>query len=167
MEKNCEACGRPFKRKPKDSDKQWDNRAFCSVSCGNLMKSTLPTHLYFWKYAERKAPEECWPWNGVVDQHGYGRVNFMTSTFKAHRVSYEMANGPIDDGMIVRHKCDNPNCVNPHHLEAGTQKQNMKDAAKRGRLNPRSLLNLRPGASGYYGAGPKTNKEIRNERKRK
>ena len=81
----------------------------------------------------------------------------MTSKFKAHRVSYEMANGPIPDGLIIRHKCDNPNCVNPKHLESGTQKDNMLDASFRGRINPKSLLNLRPGEKGVYGAGTKSN----------
>ena len=123
------------------------------------MKKAIPTHLYFWKYANRKGDEECWPWDGVVDHNGYGRVVFMTSVYKAHRVSYEMANGPIPDGLLVRHKCDNPNCVNPNHLEVGTHADNMADAVKRGRLNSKSLENLRPGAKGSRGAGPKSNGE--------
>ena len=157
MEKICEGCGRTFKKKPKDSARQWDDRSFCSLPCVNLLVRTMPTHLYFWKYARRLDESECWPWTGVVDQHGYGRVQFMTSKFKAHRVSYEMANGPIPDGLIIRHKCDNPNCVNPKHLESGTQKDNMLDASFRGRINPKSLLNLRPGEKGVYGAGTKSN----------
>lgn len=157
MEKLCEACGQPFNKRPRDSARQWEDRAFCSLPCANTMKNTMPTHLYFWKYADRRGDDDCWPWNGVCDQHGYGRVNFMNSKFKAHRVSYEMANGPIPLGLIVRHKCDNPNCVNPRHLEVGTQKDNMKDALIRGRLNPKSLENLRPGQKGFHGAGPTSN----------
>jgi hypothetical protein len=89
----------------------------------------------------------------------------MTSKFKAHRVAWEMFNGPIADGLIVRHKCDNPNCVNPKHLEVGTQKQNMMDASARGRLNPKSLENLRPGHVGFHGAGPVSNGGKNNGRK--
>ena len=155
MEKTCEACGQPFKKRPRDSEQQWSDRAFCSIPCANVMKKAMPTHLYFWFYAEKRGPDKCWPWRGVCDQHGYGRVLFMTSVFKAHRVSWEMANGPIPDGLIVRHKCDNTNCVNPNHLQTGTQKENMLDASSRGRLNPKSLLNLRPGEKGFYGAGSK------------
>lgn len=164
MEKNCEVCGGTFEKRPRDSATQWANRSFCSLRCANKVKKVMPTHLYFWKYAERKGIDDCWPWRGTCDQNGYGRVVFMTEKFKAHRVSYEMANGPIPDGLIIRHKCDNPNCVNPNHLEAGTQKDNMQDASKRGRLNEKSLLNLRPGTKGVRGAGPKSNGEIKNVR---
>ena len=154
MEKKCEACGQAFRKRPKDSKAQWADRAFCSLSCANRVKKTMPTHLYFWKYAKRKSDDECWPWTGSCDQYGYGRIPFMASQMKSHRVSYEMFNGPIKDGLVVRHKCDNPNCVNPRHLEAGTQKENMLDASRRGRLNPKSLENLRPGMKGFRGAGP-------------
>ena len=83
----------------------------------------------------------------------------MTSIFKAHRVSYEMFHGPIPEGLLVLHSCDNPNCVNPFHLEAGTQQKNMKDAYTRGRLSLNSTKNLRPGEKGFYGAGPISNGE--------
>lgn len=161
MEKICETCGSVFYKKPKDSLAQWANRSFCSIKCSNVQKNVLPTHLYFWKYAKMCGSEECWPWTGTTDQYGYGRVVYMTHYFKAHRVSYEMKYGPIPVGMIVRHKCDNPNCVNPNHLEIGTQKDNMQDASKRGRLSPKSLENLRPGKKNFYGAGPKSNKELK------
>ena len=52
---------------------------------------------------------------------------------RAHRVAYERFNGPIRKGMIVRHTCDNPACVNPGHLITGTQKDNMDDKVKAGR----------------------------------
>ena len=134
---------------------QWEDRSFCSLPCANIMKKTIPTHLYFWKYTERNGVDDCWPWLGTKDQHGYGRVPFMTAKFKAHRVSYEMAYGPIKDSLIILHDCDNPNCVNPKHLVMGTQKKNMQDASMRGRLNPKSLLNLRPGQKCAHGAGKK------------
>ena len=53
-----------------------------------------------------------------------------------------MANGPVPEGMSVRHKCDNPSCVNPDHLEVGTQADNMKDMQDRGRH--RAGIRLKP-----------------------
>ncbi|USL89391.1 HNH homing endonuclease [Bacillus phage vB_BceH_LY2] len=55
-----------------------------------------------------------------------------------HRYIYMLFNGEIPDKNVIRHKCDNPACINPSHLEIGTQKDNMKDAEKRNRAKIRS-----------------------------
>jgi DNA-directed RNA polymerase specialized sigma subunit len=52
---------------------------------------------------------------------------------RAHRISWEIANGPVPDGLFILHKCDNQGCVNPAHLYAGTQQQNVRDRAQRKR----------------------------------
>jgi len=54
-------------------------------------------------------------------------------TVRAHRVMYECTKGPIPPGMVVRHTCDNPACINPDHLIIGTHKDNSQDMVKRGR----------------------------------
>lgn len=81
----------------------------------------------------------CWEWTGSRLPGGYGQFTEHTAegrrTRYAHRLSYEVHVGPIEDGLQVRHTCDNPPCVAPHHLVAGTRSQNMQDAVRRGRMN--------------------------------
>ncbi len=91
----------------------------------------------FWSKVDRSG--DCWLWTGARHARGYGAVmvgsrrdGTRRMTY-AHRISYELTNGPIPSGMLVRHACDNPPCVNPAHLLAGTQTDNMRDAAERGR----------------------------------
>jgi HNH endonuclease len=77
-------------------------------------------------------------WNCVSHGHngnGYTTVQRNKKRVYTHRYIYEHENGEIDDNMVIRHKCDNPSCINPEHLEIGTQKQNIKDMQLRGREN--------------------------------
>jgi hypothetical protein len=83
-------------------------------------------------------PSGCHIWTGTTNQHGYGilRANGRKHA-KAHRVAWEYASGrPIPDGMVVMHKCDVPCCVNPDHLQIGTQSENLRDmfAKRRGKI---------------------------------
>lgn len=118
---------------------------------GEIIKPLIERFLSF---VDKKSETECWNWTGAKAL-GYGILakGWKQTPYKACRLSYELFVGPIPNGLYIRHKCDNPACVNPNHLEPGTQKQNMQDASKRGRLNPISLKNLRPGAKGILGAG--------------
>lgn len=79
----------------------------------------------------------CWVWQGRSRSGScrkYGRIKVDKKVVPAHRYSWELHNGQkIPDGMIVMHKCDNPECVNPDHLMIGTHQQNMNDMVKKGR----------------------------------
>jgi len=75
---------------------------------------------------------ECWEWTGTRT-NGYGEAFYNGKKGAAHRLAYEKWVGPIPEGLLIRHKCDNPPCINPDHLEPGTIKQNAEDMVRRGR----------------------------------
>jgi len=90
---------------------------------------------FFERYAARidRGPG-CWLWTGASAAGGYGHSHRDGRHFYAHRAAYEAMHGDgTADGMVVRHKCDNPPCVNPSHLEVGTHADNARDCLRRGR----------------------------------
>lgn len=78
-------------------------------------------------------PDVCWEWSGTRNR-GYGIVRDGRRQRGAHVVAWERANGScLLNGYVIRHKCDNPPCVNPAHLEIGTHADNAQDAVMRNR----------------------------------
>jgi hypothetical protein len=77
----------------------------------------------------------CWVWLGSRTYNGYGEFR-ITHTHKilAHVFTYRLFCGAKPKGMDVCHRCDNPSCVRPSHLWIGTRSDNMRDAAKKGRI---------------------------------
>jgi hypothetical protein len=105
----------------------------------------------FWALVRVSGEGDCWLWSGAKCDRGYGNVRWgprgKTKQLKAHRLSFEYANGKIPDDLCVLHKCDTPLCVNPAHLFLGTRADNNADKVAKGRqphhrgeTNPRAKL---------------------------
>lgn len=117
---------------------------------GKVVRESL--EIRFWKKVDKSGDNECWNWTGAKTSKGYGGIGRGGRAGKfelAHRVSYELAYGEIPDGLHVLHSCDNPSCVNPAHLRAGTCSENIQEAFDKGRKtapilfgeqNPKSKL---------------------------
>lgn len=93
-----------------------------------------------WSRVDRSAgPDGCWPWTGARLPHGYGRMGVGSRreqtrrTELTHRIAYAVHTGEDVSGLVVRHRCDNPPCCNPAHLQLGTMADNTQDMISRGR----------------------------------
>jgi len=76
----------------------------------------------------------CHNWTRAKTGSGYGAIVINQRTMCAHRIAFELANGPIADDAFVLHNCDNPACVNPAHMRLGTHEDNMHDKVLRNRV---------------------------------
>lgn len=142
----CETCGKEFEWRKHDSQKP---ARFCSRKCTNKDFGILGNkERIFWSIATEEQKRErlkmffeskvvrkegCWDWKGSLDKNGYPQLYFGNTKAKGHRVSYEIYNGIIPDGLCVCHSCDNPKCTNPEHLWLGTKQENTEDEVKKGR----------------------------------
>ncbi len=89
----------------------------------------------FWALVDQRSSDECWDWQDTLTKGGYGQFRVNYRALQATRVSYYLTHGVDPMELVVRHKCDRPICVNPNHLELGDQRDNMRDAVERGRMN--------------------------------
>jgi hypothetical protein len=113
----------------------------------------------FWRRVLIGTSDGCWNWCGRKSPKGYGRWEHDGRIIGAHRFAYMLTKGVIPDGLMLRHSCDNPGCVNPAHLEPGTARQNAADAIERGRfckgerngrakLTPQEVISIRANPAG-------------------
>lgn len=125
----CILCGTEYYAPPSHRGR----RQYCSHACKGKMQSEnmkRPLAERFWEKVEKT--ESCWLWTGGLLKTGYGSIRDNGKALRAHRVAYELLVAPIPDGLLLRHSCDNPKCVNPAHLIPGTKTQNTQDALDRG-----------------------------------
>ena len=98
--------------------------------------------------------DECWEYQGYINAQGYGsaHLTWKGSQVLAHRTMFELFNETeLQPKEVVRHKCDNPACCNPHHLERGLQADNVRDCVERWRF---------PNRAGECNGRAKLNKEV-------
>lgn len=108
----------------------------------------------FWDRVSQLGPFSCWNWLGYKRVTGHGQVKVYGKNEDTHRYAYRLTKGEIPEGLVVRHKCDNPSCCNPNHLEVGTHQDNVADRVLRNRsavgvsngnskLNPDKIRDIR------------------------
>lgn len=100
---------------------------------------------------------ECLEWRGYKNRLGYGRacVTLADGSHKllcVHRLAYELHAGPIPDGAAILHTCDNRGCIQPKHLRAGTQAENLADMTAKGRAHWQRLAREREAATALWRA---------------
>ncbi|MGH7022198.1 MAG: HNH endonuclease signature motif containing protein [Caulobacteraceae bacterium] len=98
---------------------------------GRRMYGSVAERLAAWVEIDPRSG--CHLWTGHRDQGGYGRMSVNKRNRAVHRVAWELVNGPIPEGMLALHICDNPRCCNPAHLKLGTQADNNRDRIAKGR----------------------------------
>lgn len=88
---------------------------------------TTPIEQRLNSLVDMRGADECWPWRGALEHNGYGRIAISSKPFRkapAHRVAYELRNGPIPSGLEAHHICSNRACCNPSHIKPITHREN-------------------------------------------
>ena len=133
----CERCGQSAPHIPRGRNQPY---RYCSPRCSQLaMRARYPERLAS-RIHRTDDPDGCWLWTGPLNKpggYGYLLIPGTQRKIYAHRAAWELENGPVPDGLFVLHNCpngDEPRCCRVAHLWLGTQRDNMQDAKRKGRL---------------------------------
>lgn len=136
-EKTCGQCGAVFQKDPRYSWAYFAKQKYCSQDCAGLawsierIQSRPDIHTAFEKWFERG--DGCWEWVGATDKEGYAIFSYAGQQYRASRLVLKWSGVELNSELFACHHCDNPSCVRPDHLFAGTHKDNMRDMAAKGR----------------------------------
>lgn len=111
-----------------------NNSGLDSECAFSVSRGDLPAH-YFWDFVDVGRSSQCWDFLGKKYHGGYGLFRWEGLEVRAHRFALALTKGlPPEGKPLALHSCDRPLCCNPNHLRWGTQKENMQDASRRGRI---------------------------------
>lgn len=126
---SCQACQKGFRVPPSRIRRDGEPK-FCSRRC---YIDSLPSDAErFWSKVDKRAPDECWPWQGTIIDSGYGVMLFKGKPTRAHRIAFFLARGRMPTAQGC-HTCDNRRCVNDAHIFDGTPLANNRDKIAKGR----------------------------------
>lgn len=137
MSKSCETCGGTFYRDKRCTYAHWQRVRDCSRACVGKRKTAVAEQQRaskadaFFRNVDKSG--DCWVWTAAKDRDGYGIFAYARKSFRAPRVALELDGREPAKGQYACHTCDNPVCVNPAHLYAGSATDNSRDMLERGR----------------------------------
>ena len=123
------ACVNPAHLLPEQSVR----RVRSPIPAGRSITPTISDEERFWSKVTLGAWNDCWPWTASLRTGGYGSFWISQGNVGAHRVAFTLVHGPIPDDLCICHLCDNPPCVNPAHLFAGSHEDNQADKIRKKR----------------------------------